>query len=350
MLYSDSLLAWYSDSEGGSPEGGVRLSESPDLIAAGQYAGRIPARPALPPGGSLKTVMAIGTRRSQNVNWFFTNGEEELREWMTAIASTLPPPPAPPGQQQQQQQQQQQEKPPEMIPAQPVDPGRVQPPPYSGPSPAPYQPPQQGYQPRPQGYPQQPHGYPQQNRGYPQQQGHYGGGGYPQQGGRGYPGHAGNTTIIYEGDGGRRNSGPGFGTGMLAGGLLGYGLGGGFGGWGMGGGFGGGGFGFGGGFGGGHGEGCHNDVTTTTETHETNNTTINNYYGEQEENLPGVPESGENFVGEEPGYGGQEYYDEGPAPEDYGDYGGDGGYDDGGYDGGFDDGGGDFDMGDMGDF
>ena len=62
---------------------------------------------------------------------------------------------------------------------------------------------------------------------------------------------------------------------MLAGGLLGYGLGGGFGGWGMGGGFGGGGFGFGGGFGGGHGEGCHNDVTTTTETHETDNTTIN---------------------------------------------------------------------------
>ena len=96
---------------------------------------------------------------------------------------------------------------------------------------------------------------------------------------------------------------------------------------------------------------------TTNETHETNTTTINNYYGDQGETLPGVPESGENFGGD-PGFIEQqpEFYDEGPVPEDYGDYGGDAGYDagyddGGGYmDGGFDDGGGgDFDVGDFGD-
>ena len=85
--------------------------------------------------------------------------------------------------------------------------------------------------------------------------------------------------IVQDGGGGgyggygRRNSGPGFGTGMLAGGLLGYGLGGGFG---HGFGFGGGGFGH-GGFG--HGGGYNNEQNTTTENTTINNETVNNYYG-----------------------------------------------------------------------
>ena len=59
VLYADSLIVWYPDQENFSPLGGVRLSDSPDLIAAGQYAGRIPARPSLPPGTQLKQVLTI---------------------------------------------------------------------------------------------------------------------------------------------------------------------------------------------------------------------------------------------------------------------------------------------------
>merc|ERR1712106_747170 len=67
--------------------------------------------------------------------------------------------------------------------------------------------------------------------GQPRQLDQLGGGGRgrppPYQGGQGrqgYGGQGGNTTVIYR-DGGRRDSGPGFGTGMMAGGLLGDGMG-----------------------------------------------------------------------------------------------------------------------------
>ena len=143
---------------------------------------------------------------------------------------------------------------------------------------------------------------------------------------------------------------------MLAGGLLGYGMGGGFGGFGLGKTtkivvtffnkiflFQGGGFGYGGGWGGGRG-GFYNNENITNETSEINNTTVNNYYGEQPEEIPGgVPqEEGDGGGYEDHGY------DEGDVYEDHGydEGGGEGFFDDGG----FEDGGGDFDVGDFGDF
>ena len=77
----------------------------------------------------------------------------------------------------------------------------------------------------------------------------------------------------YQGNhyGGRRDSGPGFGTGLLAGGLLGWGMGGG---WGMGMG---GGWGWGGHHGGG---GFFNDENITNTTNEVNNVEVNNFYGD----------------------------------------------------------------------
>ena len=103
MLYSDSLLAWYPDQDISSATGGVRVSDSPDLIAAGQYAGRIPGRPSLPPGCQLKQVIAIGSRAKEQVNWLVTKSDKDMAEWMTAIGGTLPPSPGPPGQQPQTQ-------------------------------------------------------------------------------------------------------------------------------------------------------------------------------------------------------------------------------------------------------
>ena len=58
MLYSDSVLLWYegqNDVREG-PKVGVRLADSPDLIAAGQHTARVPDRPPLPSGVNINQV------------------------------------------------------------------------------------------------------------------------------------------------------------------------------------------------------------------------------------------------------------------------------------------------------
>ena len=98
VLYTDSLLAWYDpgDKARGSAVSGVRVSSSPDLVAAGQFTARIPSRPSLPAKVGLDQVMAVGRRPGNKVHWFVTRSEKEVQEWMSAIATTLPsPPPAP---------------------------------------------------------------------------------------------------------------------------------------------------------------------------------------------------------------------------------------------------------------
>ena len=107
----------------------------------------------------------------------------------------------------------------------------------------------------------------------------------------------------------RRDSGPGFGTGLLAGGLLGYGLGGG---WGGGWGWGGGGWG-GGGWGGG---GYFNEENITNTNNITNQTEINNYYGGDGQELPGMTEDVGLFGGGFDGGGGGMDFDIG----DFGDF------------------------------
>ena len=69
----------------------TRLSESPDLIALGQWAGKIPGKPDLPddthlgqvtnhPGWRLWSiflqVLALGSRSSTEVRWFVTKSDQ----------------------------------------------------------------------------------------------------------------------------------------------------------------------------------------------------------------------------------------------------------------------------------
>ena len=98
VLYSDSLLAWYTSdhrttSSSSSPLGGIKVSQSPDLLAAGQYSARVPGRPGLPSQVRLEQVIAVGRRPGNKVHWFVTRSQQEVQEWMSAIVSTLPPPP-----------------------------------------------------------------------------------------------------------------------------------------------------------------------------------------------------------------------------------------------------------------
>ena len=50
-------------------QGGVKLVNSPDLIAAGQYTSSIPDRPGLQTAAELGQLIAIGTRPSNKVNY-----------------------------------------------------------------------------------------------------------------------------------------------------------------------------------------------------------------------------------------------------------------------------------------
>ena len=61
VLWGDSVLAWYRDQQvaGAGIRGGLRLGDSPDLIAAGQHTARLPDRPRLPPGVSLNQVEVL---------------------------------------------------------------------------------------------------------------------------------------------------------------------------------------------------------------------------------------------------------------------------------------------------
>ena len=58
VLYADSVMLWYGGQnevrEG--PKGGVRLADSPDLIAVGQHSARVPDKPPLPAGVNISQV------------------------------------------------------------------------------------------------------------------------------------------------------------------------------------------------------------------------------------------------------------------------------------------------------
>ena len=58
VLFADSVMLWYEGQnevrEG--PKGGVRLADSPDLIAAGQHTTRVPDKPSLPAGVNMNQV------------------------------------------------------------------------------------------------------------------------------------------------------------------------------------------------------------------------------------------------------------------------------------------------------
>jgi len=118
ILYDDSSLIWFrapgekyngSVSGGGGgiangllhqdsspPEGAIVLRDCPEMIAAGQWIGRVPNRPEFPAGINPKLSIAIGTRSHNKVHWFLCSSESDLVDWMSAISYTLPPPPRPP--------------------------------------------------------------------------------------------------------------------------------------------------------------------------------------------------------------------------------------------------------------
>nr|CRZ22045.1 Bm3912 [Brugia malayi] len=349
VLYSDSELVWYDKKGDSKPSGSVFLKDVVPYTCVGPMCDRMPVRrPELPQRYSLYHLVGIGMdAQASKVHWLLFSSDSDLESWFTEIMKTLPkpnPPPPPPANNAQQL---------------PTAGPNVPPPTYNPPPVYPSSPPQMTNT-----YPSQPVYNPATNPAaqppiYPSTVPNYGGG-------------AGGTTVIIDrngggygprygggggGGGGGGSSGPGLGTGMLMGSLLGFGLGSMWGG-GLHSGFGFGGhcypshLGMGSGFGGGYVQDNDTYITNNYYVGDSGNRDAIGEHNTESSTVVDTTNSANNQDTMQDYYGG---YDVSGGNRD--NYDGDGGgydigddYDDsGGYDiGGDDFGGGDFDGGDFG--
>uniref|UniRef100_A0A336MEY3 CSON011050 protein n=1 Tax=Culicoides sonorensis TaxID=179676 RepID=A0A336MEY3_CULSO len=94
VLYDDSTMAWFTEPGKSSPNGKVLIKESPEMLAISNWTSQIPSRPLLPEGCHLSQLIALGSRRRKSkVYWMLAKSEQEVSDWIAAIAKTLPPPP-----------------------------------------------------------------------------------------------------------------------------------------------------------------------------------------------------------------------------------------------------------------
>ncbi len=89
VLHEDSTLTWYSDRGESSPEGGIFLKDSPEMIAAGQFTAQIPNRPEFPDGSDIRSAIAFGSRTKPTVQWFVFRNEPTMMDWIRSISDTV---------------------------------------------------------------------------------------------------------------------------------------------------------------------------------------------------------------------------------------------------------------------
>ena len=70
-LHEDSTVAWRPGDSASRPvEVGARLSDAPEMIAAGQFASAVPGGiPDFPDGASIKQSIAVGARGRKTILW-----------------------------------------------------------------------------------------------------------------------------------------------------------------------------------------------------------------------------------------------------------------------------------------
>ncbi|OZC05175.1 PH domain protein [Onchocerca flexuosa] len=212
VLFSDSEFIWFDKKGDSKPAGSVFLKDVVPYTCVGPMCDRMPVRrPELPQRYSLYHLVGIGMdSQASKVHWFLFSSDSDLESWFTEIMKTLPKPNPPPADASAQQL--------------PTTGPNAPPPTYNPPPVYPSSPPQVANT-----YPSQPVYNPATNPVqppmYPTSVPNYGGGA---------PGGGGTTVIIADRNGGGGygpryggggSSGPGLGTGMLMGSLLGFGLG-----------------------------------------------------------------------------------------------------------------------------
>ncbi|CAI5452926.1 unnamed protein product [Caenorhabditis angaria] len=191
VLYSDSRLAWFEEKNDRKPKGSVLLKDVIPYICVGQMTDKMPTkRPSVADGNSVHHLVGIGMDpKAETVHWIQFSSDVDIESWFKEITKTLPQPPSAPVEQGSSQQPQPQ---PQSQPKPQNQNGiasnqHLMPPPQNS---------NQSKQ-----YPAQPP--PRYNNSQPQNT---------------------HTTVVVNSNQNNYDDG-GFGTGLLAGSLLGYGMG-----------------------------------------------------------------------------------------------------------------------------
>lgn len=79
VLFEDSTLAWYADKGLSRPRGRIRIGDSPDLLAVGEWTRKVPKRPRFSRNCHVGQLLAIGSRRPQDVHWFIAQSPAEVK-------------------------------------------------------------------------------------------------------------------------------------------------------------------------------------------------------------------------------------------------------------------------------
>lgn len=79
VLYEDSTMAWYADKGLSRPRGRVRISESPELLAVGEWTRQVPRRPRFPRTCHIGQLLAIGGKSPQEVHWLMAQSPAEVK-------------------------------------------------------------------------------------------------------------------------------------------------------------------------------------------------------------------------------------------------------------------------------
>lgn len=79
VLYEDSTMAWFKDKGTANPRVRMQLSESPELLAVGEWTRQVPRRPRVPGDCSVGQLMAFGNRKQGKVHWLMAQSSTEVR-------------------------------------------------------------------------------------------------------------------------------------------------------------------------------------------------------------------------------------------------------------------------------
>ncbi|XP_025830798.1 uncharacterized protein LOC108733980 [Agrilus planipennis] len=93
VLYEDSTIAFYAEKGLNRARGEVLISDSPDLLAVGEWTRQVPKPPRVPRPCQVGQLIVVGNRYPKQVHWLIAPSCNEVDDWMTAISNTLPPPP-----------------------------------------------------------------------------------------------------------------------------------------------------------------------------------------------------------------------------------------------------------------
>lgn len=78
VLYDDSTMAWYADKGLSRPRGYVRISDTPELLAVGEWTRNVPRKPRFPRSCHIQQLIVVG-ESAQKVHWLMAQSPAEVK-------------------------------------------------------------------------------------------------------------------------------------------------------------------------------------------------------------------------------------------------------------------------------